>query len=353
MQIIGVLRSVEMKLSLLIPFYNEEEQVQVTLNTVIPIMESLDCVFEILVIDDGSKDKTWEIISQAAQADPRIHALKFSRNFGKEAAICAGLENALGDAVILMDGDLQHPPHYIPEMVRLWLSGYDVVEGVKSSRGNESKVKNFFANSFYKSFQKVSGVDLNNASDFKLLDRKVVDAWNKLDEHNTFFRGLSSWLGFKRTEFDFAVEERMHGESKWTWSGLWKLAINAVTSFSTVLLSLITWMGVLFMTLAVVIGIITLVRFFTGHAADGFTTVILLLLIIGGAVMMSLGLISTYIAKIYDEVKGRPRYITMDELNTTYLIEEDEKDHAASDNNVSSNNAVISNASENKSVDKL
>ncbi len=338
-----------MKLSLLIPFYNEEEQVQVTLNTVIPIMESLDCIFEILVIDDGSKDKTWEIISQAAQADPRIHALRFSRNFGKEAAICAGLENALGDAVILMDGDLQHPPHYIPEMVRLWQSGYDVVEGVKSSRGKESKVKNFFANSFYKSFQKVSGVDLNNASDFKLLDRKVVNAWNKLGEHNTFFRGLSSWLGFKRTEFEFAVEERVHGDSKWTWSGLWKLAINAVTSFSTVLLSLITLMGVLFLTLAVVIGVITLVRFFTGHAADGFTTVILLLLIIGGAVMMSLGLISTYIGKIYDEVKGRPRYLTMEELNTTYLID----GNNVEGNNASNDKSTNSNISENKSADKL
>ncbi len=337
-----------MKLSLLIPFYNEEEQVPVTLNTVIPIMESLDCIFEILVIDDGSKDKTWEIISQRAQADPRIHALRFSKNFGKEAAICAGLENALGDAVILMDGDLQHPPHYIPEMVRLWKSGYDVVEGVKSSRGKESKIKNFFANSFYKSFQKVSGVDLNNASDFKLLDRKVVDAWNKLDEHNTFFRGLSSWLGFKRTDFEFAVEERVHGESKWTWPGLWKLAINAVTSFSTVLLSLITLMGVLFLTLAIVIGLITIVRFFTGHAADGFTTVILLLLIIGGAVMMSLGLISTYIGKIYDEVKGRPRYLTMEELNTTYLLAEN-----PDPNNAAKGKSTNSNVSENKDTNEL
>ena len=168
-----------------------------------------------------------------------------------------------------------------------------------------------------------------------------------------FFRGLSSWLGFNRTEFEFAVEERMHGESKWTWSKLWRLAINAVTSFSTVLLSLITWMGVLFMTLAVVIGVITLVRFFTGDAADGFTTVILLLLIIGGAVMMSLGLISTYIAKIYDEVKGRPRYITMEELNTTYLIAENEKDDAVCNESVNSSNFENFSNSGYKSADKL
>lgn len=304
-----------MKLSLLIPFYNEEEQLKTTLDTVRPILEANSDAFEIIAVDDGSKDKTWEVLSAEAARDPRIHAIRFSRNFGKEAAICAAMEHVQGDAAILMDGDLQHPPRYIPEMLRLWREGYDVVEGVKTSRGRESKAYRLVAGLFYKSFSRLSGVDMDNASDFKLLDRRVVDAWNALREHNTFFRGLCAWLGFKRYEMPFDVDDREHGQSKWSLAGLWRLSMNALTSFSTVPLTFITLMGLLFLLLAAVIAVITLVHYFTGRAMAGFTTVILLNLIIGGATLISLGLIGTYIARIYDEVKGRPRYLKMTELN--------------------------------------
>lgn len=304
-----------MKLSLLIPFYNEEDQVLITLDTVTPIVRSLTHDYEIIAIDDGSRDKTWEMLRLRALEDPHLHAIRFSRNFGKEAAVCAALDHVGGDFAILMDGDLQHPPRYIPDMVKLWQEGYDVVEGVKASRGNESPVYRFIASGFYKVFTKLSGVDMDNASDFKLLDRKVVDAWQQLEEKNTFFRGLSKWLGFKRTEFSFEVEERMYGTSKWNLRGLWNLSVHAITSFSSVPLVFITWGGVVFFVLALIIALITLIRFFAGTAVAGFTTVILLLLIIGGAMMISLGLIGTYISKIYDEVKDRPRYLKMEELN--------------------------------------
>lgn len=304
-----------MKISLLIPFYNEEEQLLITLDTVRPILEGITKDYEIIAIDDGSKDKTWEKLKAEALRDPRIHAVRFSRNFGKEAAICAGLDHVGGDLVILMDGDLQHPPRYIPEMIRLWQEGYDVVEGVKASRGQESKVYKFFAKSFYSIFTKFSGVNMDNASDFKLLDRQVVDAWQQLDEKNTFFRALSAWLGFKRIEMPFVVDQREHGSSKWNLGGLWKLSVNAITSFSSVPLVFITWGGITFFIIAFIVGLITLIRFFAGTAVEGFTTVILLLLIIGGAMMLSLGLIGTYISKIYDEVKDRPRYLKMEEIN--------------------------------------
>ncbi len=303
-----------MKLSLLIPFYNEEEQLLHTLDTVRPIIEGVTPDFEIIAVDDGSSDRTWEVLSQEALRDGRIHAIRFSRNFGKEAAVCAALEAVKGDIAILMDGDLQHPPRYIPEMVKLWREGYDVVEGVKQSRGRESKLYRLIAGSFYSLFSKMSGVDMDNASDFKLLDRKVVDAWNQLGENDTFFRGLSAWLGFKRHEFPFVVEERTHGKSKWNLKGLWRLSTNAITSFSTKPLTFITAIGFVYLFIAFLIGLITLIKYFAGTAVEGFTTVILLTLITGGFIQISLGLIGTYIARIYDEVKDRPRYLTMEEI---------------------------------------
>lgn len=299
-----------MKLSLLIPFYNEEKQIPLTLETVIPIMESTGHDFEIILVDDGSKDQTWSEIQSASQRDSRVAGLHFSRNFGKEAAICAALDQSTGDAVILMDGDLQHPPQHIPEMVRLWHEeGYDIVEGVKLTRGKESLASRLNAQVFYGLFRRFSGYDLRNASDFKLLDRRVVDEWRRLGEHDTFFRGLSAWLGFRRTTFSFEVAARTTGGSKWSVFRLAGLSINAITGFSAMPLQFITGLGMLLLVIFLVLGVQTLVNWFIGSAASGFTTVILLQLLIGGSIMLSLGLIGIYVARIFTEVKGRPRYI--------------------------------------------
>jgi len=308
-----------LKLSLIIPFFNEEKQIPITISTVFPIMDSLDCDYEILLIDDGSDDRTWNLLEQAAfysrPANPRglegaVSAIRFSRNFGKEAAICAGLHYASGDAVILMDGDLQHPPEKIPMMVDYWKNGdVDIVEGVKSKRGKESFTQKMNAFLFYKIFSKASGYDLQNASDFKLLDRKVVREWKRLGESETFFRALSVWLGFHRITFEFEVPKRSFGKSKWSVLKLAKLSMNAITSFSTLPLHLITLLGIASLFLSVLLGIQTLVRWASGTAADGFTTVILLQLFIGGLTIISLGLIGIYIARIFTEVKARPRYI--------------------------------------------
>ncbi len=298
-----------MKISLLIPFFNEEQQIPLTLATVIPILESTGYDFELVLVDDGSRDQTWQVISQASRDDHRIHGIRFSRNFGKEAAICAALDAATGDAVILMDGDLQHPPQHIPDMIRLWESGFEVVEGVKVTRGKESLGSRLNAQVFYGLFRWFSGYDLRNASDFKLLDRRVVQEWRRLGEHDTFFRGLSAWLGFKRTTFPFEVATRQIGGSRWSLFKLMSLSINAITSFSVMPLQFVSILGVLMLFGSVLLAIQTLINWFSGHAASGFTTVILLQLLIGGSLMLSLGLIGIYIARIFTEVKGRPRYI--------------------------------------------
>ncbi|MEA4890459.1 MAG: glycosyltransferase family 2 protein [Clostridiaceae bacterium] len=305
-----------MKIALLIPFYNEEEQIPLTLKTVIPILESTRMDFELIMVDDGSRDRTWPVIEEACRRDTRLTGLRFSRNFGKEAAICAALDQADSDAVILMDGDLQHPPQHIPDMIRLWQEGFDIVEGVKSTRGKESLASRLNAKVFYGLFRRFSGYDLRNASDFKLLDRRVVEQWRRLGEHDTFFRGLSAWLGFKRTTFSFEVAARQTGGSKWSLYKLAALSMNAITGFSAMPLQFITFLGLILLTGSVVLAIQTLVNWFTGQAASGFTTVILLLLLIGGSIMLSLGLIGIYVARIFTEVKGRPRYIIAESAQT-------------------------------------
>lgn len=298
-----------MKISLLVPFYNEEKQIPLTLAVVVPILESVGLDFELIMVDDGSRDRTWAVIDEACSRDRRLIGLHFSRNFGKEAAICAALDQADGDAVILMDGDLQHPPQHIPEMVKLWRQGNDIVEGIKSTRGEESLASRLNAHVFYGLFRRFSGYDLRNASDFKLLDRRVVEQWRRLGEHDTFFRGLSAWLGFRRTTFTFEVAARQTGGSKWSVYKLAALSMNAITSFSAMPLQFITVLGLVLLAGSLILGIQTLVTWFTGQADTGFTTVILLQLLIGGSTMISLGLIGIYIARIFTEVKGRPRYI--------------------------------------------
>ena len=304
---------------ILMPFYNEEQQIPITVETLLHMQELQSYSYRLLLVDDGSKDNTWSEICKAVNTFPqRVRGIHLSRNFGKEAAICAGLDLADADAVILMDGDLQHPPSKIPEMLALWREGYEVVEGVKSSRGKESAFHRMSANSFYGLFKKISGINLQNASDFKLLDRKVVQQWRGLKEQNTFFRGLSQWLGFKRTNLPFIVEERQTGTTRWSMRQLFKLSSDAITAFSAAPLHLITFIGVLFMIGAVILTCQTLVRYFSGTSADGFTTVIMIQLMIGACIMISLGLIGTYIGKIFEEVKNRPRYIVSEDTDDIF-----------------------------------
>ena len=214
-----------------------------------------------------------------------------------------------GDCIAVMDCDLQHPPETLIKMYRLWEDGYQVIEGVKASRGRESFIHKMFAKTFYSIISDATGIDMSRASDFKLMDRQAAEEFLKLPERNVFFRALSSWVGFKTTYVEFDVQEREAGESKWSFKSLVRYAVNNITSFSAAPMQIVTFFGVVFFVFAVLLGIQSLYMYFSGHAVAGFTTVILLLLLVGSILMFSLGVIGYYIAKIYDEVKMRPRYI--------------------------------------------
>jgi len=296
-------------LSIILPSYNEEQNIGNTAKVLAELLEKEQIDYELIFVSDGSADKTYEEILKAAQSNPKIKGAEFSRNFGKEASIFAGLQLACGDACIVMDCDLQHPPHVIPEMWNLWQQGYEVVEGIKSKRGKESLGYKMSAGIFYKIMSKLIRMDMNASSDFKLIDRKVVNVLLELKERNTFFRALTFWAGFNTTTVEYEVQERQFGESKWSLVSLMKYAITNATSFSTLPLQLVTIMGVISILFSVVLAIQTLAKYLMGTAVEGFTTVILLVLIIGGFIMLSLGVIGHYIARIYEEVKGRPKYI--------------------------------------------
>lgn len=296
-------------LSIIIPAYNEEQNIERTAKTLAGILEEVNIPFELVFISDGSVDGTYEEISRLSKQDERVRGAEFSRNFGKEAAIFAGLELALGDACIVMDCDLQHPPEVIPEMYRLWQEGFEVVEGIKKSRGKEGIFHKMFAGMFYGMMSKMMRMDMRSSSDFKLLDRKVINVLLSLGERNTFFRALSFWAGFRSAKVEYEVQERAFGSSKWSFRSLIKYAISNMTSFSTVPLQMVTVIGMASILFSIVLAVQTLVKYLMGTAVEGFTTVILLILIIGGFIMISLGVIGHYLARIYEEVKGRPRYI--------------------------------------------
>jgi glycosyltransferase involved in cell wall biosynthesis len=273
--------------------------------------------YELVLVDDGSPDDTWRVIAAEAKSCHAVRALRLSRNFGKESALCAGLERARGDAVIVMDADGQHPPSLLPDMVRLWQSsGADIIEAVKRRRGRESLSNKLGALLFYFILNKLSGFHFKGASDFKLMNRKAVDAWLKMRERNVFFRGMTVWMGFTTVQIPFEVAPRSAGRSTWSILKRLKLALIGVTAFSSFPLHLVTFAGAVFLGLSVILGMETLYLKLAGQAVSGFATVILLELIIGSFLMISLGIIGEYLARIYEEVKGRPRYIVAESIES-------------------------------------
>lgn len=296
-------------LSVVLPAYNEEDMLLKTADTLKKILQQNKIEYQLVFVDDGSKDGTWKRIEEAARKDVHVTGVHFSRNFGKEAAIFAGLASAEGDCAAVMDCDLQHPPETLVEMYSLWKQGYEVVEGVKHSRGKESPMHKASAGMFYKLMSRATNIDMSRASDFKLLDRQAVEVLLEMPERNAFFRAMSSWIGFKTASVEFDVQEREAGVSKWSTKSLIKYAVTNIVGYSSAPMQFVTGAGVLVFLLGIVLSIQTLVRYFSGHAVEGFTTVILLLLLLGSIIMISLGIIGYYISRIYEEVKGRPRYI--------------------------------------------
>ena len=302
-------------ISIVIPLYNEGSHLSALVSDLKTALQQTGCAFELILVDDGSPDDTWERIKDETRTLPNLRAVRLSRNFGKELALCAGLERARGDAVVVMDGDGQHPPSLLPVMVEKWrTSGADIVQAVKTKRGSESLTGKLGALLFYFILNKLSGFELKGASDFKLMNRKVADTWLAMRERNVFFRGMTAWMGFSSVQIPFEVVARRGGKSGWSYFKRSKLALIGITTFSSFPLHLVTFAGVIFFIFAVGLGIQTLYLKLAGRAFTGFATVILLELIIGSLLMISLGIIGEYLARIYEEVKGRPRYVITESI---------------------------------------
>lgn len=303
------------RLSVVVPVYNEGEHIASSVGVIEESLKAVGESYEIVVVDDGSSDSTWQALTRLVHANVQVCALKFSRNFGKEAAIRAGLEAAGGDAVIVMDADLQHPPALIPEMVRRWNAGEcDVVDGRKEPVPRPTWIDEMGAKGFYYWFRRVTGHDLDGSSDFKLLDRAVVNAYLALPERRLFFRGLISWLGFRHSEIMYRVAPRVVGLSKWSFGRLTRFAVDSLFSFSGAFVHIVTVLGFLTIGVAICLGIYTLALKLSGRAMEGFSTTILVELFMGSCIMISLGILGEYVVRIHDELKQRPRYLTSKHL---------------------------------------
>lgn len=295
-------------ISVIIPAYNEEKCIKRAYTEIHSLLQENKIESEFIFVDDGSTDRTYERITELSEEAENIVGLHFSRNFGKESAISAGLSAVSGRCAVVIDCDLQHPPEKIVEMYRLWEEGYEIVEGIKKQRGQEKKMYRFGAKFFYSVISRMAGFDMANSSDFKLLDRKVVDVLNKMPERG-FFRAISFWVGYNKTIVEYDVAERVDGESKWSTRGLVKYAFSNISSYSTAPMQTVTVLGFIMLMISVIFGIWALIDKISGRALEGMTTVIIITIFIGSIIMISLGIIGYYIARIYEEIKGRPKYI--------------------------------------------
>lgn len=298
-------------ISIVIPAYNEEKTLQNNICEIINYVKQYD--FEIVLVDDGSKDNTWDIITLLSNEYNNIRGIKFSRNFGKEAALLAGVTSAKGEAVITMDSDLQHPPKYISKMIEKWTEGYKVVECVRSKRPKEGLIYKICAGVFYKTLQKLTGVDMANGGDFKLMDRKVVNEVIKLKDTGLFFRGMVNFVGFKTIQIDYEPAQRKGDTTKFNFKSLTKLALNAITSFSVVPLNIPIKIGII----TAILGLFLFIVSFFAKNVQVFSSAYLLLatleLFITTMILFCLGIIGLYIGKIYEQTKERPRYIIEEE----------------------------------------
>ncbi len=298
-------------ISIVIPVFNEEHGIKSNLETILSNLPHLDQFqFELIIINDGSTDQTEQRALEMVRHDSRVKYKSFTRNFGKEAAISAGLSTASGDAIIVMDSDLQHPPELLSPMISSWQKGFLVVEGIKEDRGQESFFNKLCAKGFYFFMKKLSGFSLSGHSDFKLLDREVVNAYLTLPEKQRFFRGLVSWFGYPSVRIPFSVGERKGGATtRWSQIKLVRYALKNISIFSSLPLSFVSGLGLLTLIFGFIFGAISLWQKLEGQALTGFTTVNLLIVIIGGSILFCLGIVGHYLALIYDEVKDRPEYV--------------------------------------------
>jgi glycosyltransferase involved in cell wall biosynthesis len=310
-----LIKSRSLFISVIVPIYNEEGNVKKFFTELQQSLRQMTDQFEIIAIDDGSRDKTREIIRQLPN-DYQVKLLGFSRNFGKETALTAGLENCSGDVAILMDADFQHPLEVLPEFIMQWEAGYEMVYGVRQDRKSESVIKRNFAKLFYWLMERITHIDIPpNAGDFRLLDRKVIDAINSFQERIRFMKGMYAWVGFKKIAVPFDVKERAAGKSSWGFARLMQLAITGIISFSDIPLRVWSFVGFAVSSVALVYAVYFLMyTLFYGADLPGFPSIIVAVMFLGGIQLMSIGILGEYIARIFTEVKHRPKYLLEEKL---------------------------------------
>ena len=311
-------------ISMVIPVLNEAENVPTLVSRLTTVLDTLEARWEIVFVDDGSTDATLAVVKTLHHQDPRVAAISFSRNFGKEIAIAAGLRYARGDAAIIMDADMQHPPEMVRAFVAHWRAGYQVVYGQRRNRQANGPLRRLFSRAFYKLFNALARTDVpEGAGDFRLLDRRAIDAMNALNEVSRFNKGLFSWIGFRSIGVPYTVAERSHGASKWSFGRLLRFAMDALTSFSTLPLRIWSLVGLAISFTAFAYALVFLVRTLVfGADVPGFPSLIISAMFFAGVQLISLGVLGEYLGRVYEQVKGRPLFIVAEEVG----IERDESD---------------------------
>lgn len=301
------------KISVVVPMYNEEEVASVCYERLTSVLSGItNYDYEIIFVNDGSQDKTLEILKSIVKKDSCVSYVSFSRNFGHQAAVVAGLKQVTGDATVIIDADMQDPPEVIPDMIKEWENGNDVVYAVRKARKGESKFKLLTAKAFYRVLNKLSDIDIPvDTGDFRLIDKKVVDTLNSLPEHNKFMRGLVSWVGFRQTPYEYERQERVAGKTKYPLKRMLKLALDGIMSFSTKPLKIIGMIGIFAVIVSFLLLIYTLVSyvFNLNYLTPGWASIMVTIIFLSGVQFMAIWVMSEYVARIYDEVRHRPEYI--------------------------------------------
>lgn len=303
--------------SLVIPLYNEEQVIHECIKRVTNVMGNKSFDYEVIFVNDGSKDSTEEIVKQYCEKDEHLKLITFSRNFGHQTAITAGMDNSSGDAVVVMDADLQDPPEVILDLIAKFEEGYDVVYAIRSKRKGESLFKKVTAKIFYRYMRSMSDVDIPiDTGDFRLISRQVCDVLKTLTERNRYVRGLVSWVGFKQTGVYYEREERFAGETKYPLKKMLKLSVDGITSFSTKPLKLSKWIGLIVSAAGFIYALVIIIqKLFGVEMQTGWASTIVIVLIIGGIQLLMMGITGEYIARIFEESKNRPLYIIKEKVN--------------------------------------
>ena len=307
------------KISVVIPMYYEEEVVKECYSKMTEVLQKInEYDYELICVDDGSRDKTLQILEQLAVNDEKLKVISFTRNFGHQCAVAAGLKYVSGDVVVIIDADLQDPPELIPEMLKLWEQGNEVVYGKRKNREGESAFKLFTAKIFYKTLNALSDVDIpRDTGDFRLVDRKVVDVMNSMPEHNKFLRGLWGWIGFKQIPYEYERKERVAGKTKYPLKKMLKLASDGIIGFSTKPLKIVGLLGIISIFISIAILIYSLISYAYGlnNLTAGWTSIMVTITLFSGVQLFSIWIMSEYIGRIYDESKRRPEYIVEKLIN--------------------------------------